>query len=96
MRKLRMNGNPNDFGLIEEIDLSGKNQHLSLKRRLLNDDEKVYGIQQLWTSTNSKLILVKKSEYSDIQNTNTKSFTDKFLFRSLIRQKSIDKDSREC
>ncbi|CAF5032345.1 unnamed protein product, partial [Rotaria sp. Silwood1] len=55
------------------------------------DDEKIYGIQRLWTSTNSKFILVKKSEYTQMNNNNN----DKSLFRSLTRQKSIDRDSHE-
>jgi hypothetical protein len=94
MRKIRMSGTPSDYGLVEETDLNGTtNRRVPIKRRLLADDEKIYGIQRLWTSTNSKFLLVKKSEYSETNN--TKAFTDKFLFRSLTRQKSIDRDCHE-
>ena len=93
MRKIHLSGMPSDYGLVEETDLNGKNQRIPIKRRLLADDEKIYGIQCLWTSTNSKFVLIKKSEY--IETNNTKAFTDKFLFRSLTRQKSIDRDSHE-
>ncbi|CAF0747680.1 unnamed protein product [Adineta ricciae] len=95
MTKIRMTGMPNDYGLIEETDLNTINttRRIPIKRRLLADDEKIYGIQRLWTSTNSKFVLVKKVEYSET-NTN-KAFTDKFLFRSLARQKSIDRGSHE-
>lgn len=65
---------------------------MPLKHRLLTDDEKVYETQRLWTSTNSKFILVKKSEYSE--NNNYKVFKGKSLFRSTIRQ-SIDQDSSD-
>lgn len=65
---------------------------MPLKHRLLTDDEKVYETQRLWTSTNSKFILVKKSEYSE--NNNYKVFKGKSLFRSTIRQ-SIDRDSSD-
>lgn len=90
-----MTGMPNDYGLVEETDLNTMNntRRVPIKRRLLADDEKIYGIQRLWTSTNSKFVLVKKIEYSET-NTN-KAFTDKFLFRSLARQKSIDRGSHE-
>jgi hypothetical protein len=93
MRKIRMTGMPNDYGLVEETDLNATNRRIPIKRRLLSDDEKIYNIQRLWTSTNSKFVLVKKSEYSETNN--NKAFTDKFLFRSLTRQKSIDQDSHE-
>jgi len=93
MRKIRMNGMPNDYGLVEETDLNGINRQIPIKRRLLVDDEKIYGIQRLWTSTNSKFVLVKKSEYNETNN--NKSFTDKFLFRSLTRQRSIDREGHE-
>ncbi len=93
MRKIRMSGVPSDYGLVEETDLNGTNRRIPIKRRLLADDEKIYGIQRLWTSTNSKFVLVKKSEYSETNN--NKAFMEKFLFRSLTRQKSIDRDSHE-
>ena len=95
MTKIRVTGMPNDYGLIEETDLNTMNttRRIPIKRRLLADDEKIYGIQRLWTSANSKFVLVKKVEYSET-NTN-KAFTDKFLFRSLARQKSIDRGSHE-
>jgi hypothetical protein len=95
MTKIRMTGMPNDYGLVEETDLNVTNttRRIPLKRRLLADDEKIYGIQRLWTSANSKFVLVKKAEYSETNN--NKAFTDKFLFRSLTRQKSIDRDSHE-
>jgi hypothetical protein len=93
MRKIRMIGTPNDYGLVEETDVNGTIRRVPIKRRLLADEEKIYGIQRLWTSTNCKFVLVKKTEYSET-NTN-KAFTDKFLFRSLTRQKSIDRDSHE-
>ena len=95
MTKIRMSGMPNDYGLIEETDLNvgSSTRRIPIKRRLLADDEKIYGIQRLWTSTNSKFVLVKKSEYSETNN--NKAFTDKFLFRSLTRQKSIDRGSHE-
>ncbi len=88
-----MSGIPSDYGLVEETDLNDRNRRIPIKRRFLADDEKIYGIQRLWTSTNSKFVLVKKSEYSETNNNN--SFTDKFLFRSLTRQKSIDRDSHD-
>ncbi len=95
MTKIRMTGMPNDYGLVEETDLNVINvsRRIPIKRRLLADDEKIYGIQRLWTSTNSKFVLVKKAEYSETNN--NKAFTDKFLFRSLTRQKSIDRGSHE-
>ncbi|CAF3485478.1 unnamed protein product [Adineta steineri] len=95
MTKIRMAGMPNDYGLVEETDLNTTNttRRIPIKRRLLADDEKIYGIQRLWTSTNSKFVLVKKAEYSETNN--NKAFTDKFLFRSLTRQKSIDRGSHE-
>ena len=91
-----MAGMPNDYGLVEETDVNGTNvpnRRIPIKRRLLADDEKIYGLQRLWNSTNSKFVLVKKAEYSETNN--TKAFTDKFLFRSLTRQKSIDRESHE-
>ncbi|UJR13521.1 hypothetical protein I4U23_000535 [Adineta vaga] len=94
MRKIRMNGMPNDYGLVEETDLNSTNHRESIKRRLLTDDEKIYGIQRLWTSTNSKFVLVKKSEYVEINN-NNKAFTDKFLLRSLTHQKSLERESHD-
>jgi hypothetical protein len=93
MRKIHMSGMPSDYGLVEEIDLNGTNRRTPIRRRLLADDEKIYGIQRLWTSTNSKFIIVKKSEYSEMSN--NKAFIDKSLFRSLSRQKSIDRDSHD-
>jgi hypothetical protein len=95
MTKIRMTGMPNDYGLVEETDLNVMNatRRIPIKRRLLADDEKIYGIQRLWTSTNSKFVLVKKAEYTETNN--NKAFTDKFLFRSLTRQKSIDRGSHE-
>ena len=96
MTKIRLNGMPNDYGLVEETDLNGNNastRRIPIKRRLLADDEKIYGIQRLWNSNNSKFVLVKKSEY--FETNNNKAFTDKFLFRSLTRQKSIDRGSHE-
>lgn len=93
MRKIRMSGLPNDYGLVEETDLNGTNRRVPIKRRLLADDEKIYGIQRLWTSTNSKFVLVKKVEYNETHN--NKALTDKLLFRSLTRQKSIDRDLPE-
>ncbi|CAF2860546.1 unnamed protein product [Rotaria sp. Silwood2] len=95
MTKIRMTGMPNDYGLVEETDLNKTNttRRIPIKRRLLADDEKIYGIQRLWTSTNSKFVLVKKAEY--LETNNNKAFTDKFLFRSIARQKSIDRDSHE-
>lgn len=96
MTKIRMTGMPNDYGLVEETDLNGNNastRRIPIKRRLLADDEKIYGIQRLWNSNNSKFVLVKKAEYSE--TTNSKAFTDKFLFRSLTRQKSVDRESHE-
>ncbi|CAF1524106.1 unnamed protein product, partial [Adineta steineri] len=54
---MRMAGIPNDYGLVEEIDVNGTNRRIPIKRRLLADDEKIYGIQRLWTSTNSKFVL---------------------------------------
>ncbi|CAF3686845.1 unnamed protein product [Rotaria sp. Silwood1] len=91
MRKIRMNGISTDYGLVEETNLKERNRRFEIKRRLISDDEKIYGIQRLWTSTNSKFILVKKSEYTQMNNNNN----DKSLFRSLTRQKSIDRDSHE-
>ena len=88
-----MTGTPNDYGLVEEIDLSGINRRIPIKRRLLADDEKIYGIQRLWTSTNSKFVLVKKSEYNEMNS--SKTFTDKSVFRSITRQKSVDRESHE-
>lgn len=91
-----MTGMPNDYGLVEETDVNGTtvpNRRTPIKRRLLADDEKIYGLQRLWNSTNSKFVLVKKAEYSETNT--TKAFTDKFLFRSLTRQKSIDRESHE-
>ena len=85
-----MNGLPNDYGLVEETDINDTNRRVPIKRRLLADDEKIYGIQRLWTSTNSKFVLVKKSEYTETNN--NKAFTDKFLFLSLTRQKSLERD----
>ncbi|CAF4184229.1 unnamed protein product, partial [Adineta steineri] len=93
MKKMRMAGIPNDYGLVEEIDVNGTNRRIPIKRRLLADDEKIYGIQRLWTSTNSKFVLVKKTEYNETNN--NKAFTDKFLFRSLTRQKSIERELHE-
>ncbi|CAF4645576.1 unnamed protein product, partial [Rotaria sp. Silwood1] len=95
MTKIRMTGMPNDYGLVEETDLNKVNatRRIPIKRRLLADDEKIYGIQRLWTSTNSKFVLVKKAEYTETNN--NKAFTDKFLFRSIAKQKSIDRDSHE-
>ncbi|CAF3718220.1 unnamed protein product [Adineta steineri] len=93
MKKMRMAGIPNDYGLVEEIDVNGTNRRIPIKRRLLADDEKIYGIQRLWTSTNSKFVLVKKTEYTETNN--NKAFTDKFLFRSLTRQKSIERELHE-
>ena len=96
MTKIRMSGMPNDYGLVEETDLNGTNattRRIPIKRRLLADDEKIYGIQRLWNSNHSKFVLVKKSEY--VETNNNKAFTDKFLFRSLTRQKSIDRGSHE-
>lgn len=90
-----MTGMPNDYGLVEETDLNAVNsaRRIPIKRRLLLDDEKIYGIQRLWTSANSKFVLVKKAEYSETNN--NKAFADKFLFRSLTRQKSIDRGSHD-
>jgi hypothetical protein len=104
MTKIRMTGMPNDYGLVEETDLNGNNNNnnsvttntirrLPIKRRLLADDEKIYGIQRLWTSNNSKFVLVKKAEFTETNSSTP--FSDKFLLRSLTRQKSIDRDSRE-
>ena len=96
MTKIRMNGTPNDYALVEETDLNGNNpstRRIPIKRRLIADDEKLFGIQRLWNSTNSKFVLVKKSEYSE--STSSKALTEKFLFRSLARQKSIDRSSHE-
>ena len=95
MTKIRMTGMPNDYGLVEETDLNVNNvsRRIPIKRRLLADDEKIYGIQRLWTSNNSKFLLIKKAEYSETNN--NKTFTEKSLFRSLTRQKSIDRGSRE-
>ena len=93
MRKIHMPGVPNDYGLIEEADLNGRNRRTPIRRRLLADEEKVYNIQRLWTSSDSKFILVRKSEYLET-NTN-KAFTDNFLFRTLARQRSLDRDSRD-
>jgi hypothetical protein len=93
MRKIRMSGMPNDYGLVEETDLNGTIRRIPIKRRLLGDDEKIYAIQRLWTSTDSKFVLVKKSEY--LETNNNKASTDKFLFLSLTRQKSIKRDSHE-
>ena len=95
MTKIRMTGMPNDYGLVEETDVNAPNatRRIPIKRRLLADDEKIYGIQRLWTSANSKFVLVKKAEYSETNN--NKAFTEKFLFRSLTRQKSIDRGSHE-
>ena len=96
MTKIRMSGTPNDYGLVEETDLNGSNattRRIPIKRRLLADDEKIYGIQRLWNSNHSKFVLVKKTEY--VETNNNKAFTDKFLFRSLTRQKSIDRGSHE-
>jgi len=67
---------------------------MPIKRRLVSDDEKVYNVQRLWTSTNSKFILVNKSEYSENNNLN-KAFADKFLFRSLSRQKSTENEAHD-
>lgn len=93
MRKIRMNSIPNDYALVEETNLNEKYNRTSIKRRLIADDEKIYGIQRLWTSTNSKFILVKKSEYSEMNN--NRVFADRSVFRSLTRQKSVDRDSPE-
>jgi hypothetical protein len=93
MRKIRMPGVPSDYGLVEEADLNGRNRRTPIRRRLLADDEKIYGIQRLWTSTDSKFVLIRKSDYSETNS--NKAFTDNFLFRSLIRQKSIDRDSHD-
>lgn len=92
-----MSGLSQDYGLVEETDLSATNRRLPTKRRLLTDEEKIYGIQRLWTSTNSKFVLVKKSEYAEPNNnpSTTKAFPDKFNLRALTRQKSVDRDSRE-
>ena len=91
-----MVGLPTDYGLVEETDLSATNRRLPVKRRLLTDEEKIYGIQRLWTSTNSKFVLVKKSDYSDLNsNASNKGFNEKFSIRALARQKSLDRDSRE-
>ena len=76
---------PSDYALVEETESPGGNRRMPIKRRLLADDEKIYGIQRLWTSPNSKFILVQKSDYSEVNN--HKALTDKFLFRSLIRPK---------
>jgi hypothetical protein len=94
MRKIRMIGTPNDYGLVEETDVNGTIRRVPIKRRLLADEEKIYGIQRLWTSTNSKFVLVKKSEYADTNN-NNKVLADKLLLRSLPRQKSLDRDLHE-
>jgi hypothetical protein len=93
MRKIRMTGVPSDYGLVEEADLNGRNRRTPIRRRLLADDEKIYAIQRLWTSTDSKFVLIRKSDYSETNS--NKAFTDNFLFRSLIRQKSIDRDSHD-
>ena len=93
MKKIRMNGLPNDYGLVEEIDCNDTNQRLPVKRRLLADDEKIYGIQRLWTSTNSKFVLVKKTEYPETNN--SKAFSDKFLFLSLTGQKALERDAHD-
>ncbi|CAF1176350.1 unnamed protein product, partial [Adineta ricciae] len=93
MKKIRMNGLPNDYGLVEEIDFNDTNRRVPIKRRLLADDEKIYGIQRLWTSTNSKFVLVKKSEYPETNN--SKAFSDKFLFLSLTGQKSLERDAHD-
>ena len=95
MTKIRMTGVPNDYGLVEETDLNrtNTNRRIPIKRRLLENDEKIYDIQRLWTSTNSKFVLVKKSEYSETST--NRPFTDKLFLRSLTRQKSIDHDSHE-
>ena len=85
MRKIRIPGMPSDYALVEETESSGTNRRMPVKRRLLADDEKIYGIQRLWTTTNSRFVLVKKGEYSETNN--HKTLTDKFLFRSLIRPK---------
>ncbi|CAF4149023.1 unnamed protein product, partial [Didymodactylos carnosus] len=103
MTKTRsMPGLPQDYGLIEETDLNANaklttnnpTRRIPLKRRLLNDDEKIYGIQRLWNSGHSRFVLCKKTEYSAETN-NNRPFTDKFLMRSLTRQKSMDCDSHE-
>jgi hypothetical protein len=83
-----MPGVPTDYGLVEEADLNGRNRRTPIRRRLLADDEKIYNIQRLWTSTDSKFILVRKSEYSETN-------LNKGFFRSLARQKSIDRDCRD-
>lgn len=80
-----MAGMPSDYALMEETETTGSNRRTTTKRRILADDEKVYGIQRLWTSTNSKFVLVKKSECTE-GNPN-KTLTDKFLFRSFVRPK---------
>lgn len=85
---------PNEYALIEETDLNETNRRTPIKRRFVSDDEKVYNIQRLWTSTNSKFVLVNKSEYAENNNLN-KTFTDKFLFRSLTRQKSAENEPHE-
>ncbi|CAF0723640.1 unnamed protein product, partial [Didymodactylos carnosus] len=103
MTKTRsMPGLPQDYGLIEETDLNistkpttnNATRRIPLKRRLLNDDEKIYDIQRLWNSGHSKFVLCKKVEYSAETN-NNRPFTDKFLMRSLTRQKTMDCDSHE-
>ena len=93
MRKIRMTGLPNDYGLVEETDANGSNRRATIKRRLLADDEKIYGIQRLWTSRNSKFVLVEKSEFTETNS--SRAFAENSLFRSLLRQKSVDRDSRE-
>lgn len=85
MRKIRISGMPSDYALVEETESTGTNRRILIKRRLLADDEKIYGIQRLWTSTNSKFVLIKKSDYSE--SNHHKALTEKFLFRSLIRPK---------
>lgn len=95
MTKVRVSGMPNDYGIVEETDLNKANtaRRVPIKRRLLADDEKLFGIQRSWTSSNSRFVLVKRSEFSETNN--NKAFSDKFLFRSIARQKSIDKSSHE-
>ncbi|CAF4743239.1 unnamed protein product, partial [Rotaria sp. Silwood2] len=94
MRKIRMIGViSNDYGLVEEINLNERNYRFEIKRRLISDDENIYEIQRSWTSTNSKFILIKKSEY--IETNNNKQFNDNSLYRSINRQISIDQDSHQ-
>lgn len=100
MTKIRINGLPNDYGIVEETGQNvnpSSSRRMTAKRRLLADDENVYEVQRLWNGPTSKFVLVKKNEFVEMNNNNAnnKPLTDKFLFRSLARQKSIDHTSQE-